>query len=233
MLFEVSFILMKLFFNKQKGEFSMKKYTIKLFIGFSLLIWGQWAHAANEGLYLGVNASYENYNSTVTEDGLNTNLDIPIDLKGFSPEIFVGFRQSSGWFTMAVEGRYGYAFADDSVDLSLIGIDKYEFSGGHSFGIALLPGVQVTQDIIAYTRFGYASSQYEEKITVGLLETSAKDYQSGFEYGLGVQFNFSKNMAFRAEFTRTDYSDVVITTDPAVGVNFTRDRFSLGFLINY
>lgn len=173
----------------------------KLFISFSLILWGQVTYAADGGLYIGIDASYEIYDDNIAfTNGVGSNLSTILKPKGVAPSIFVGLRENAGRFSMAVEARYGYAFANEKIDPSLLIVDGYKFSLGHTISIAILPGFQITNDILLYTRFGYVTSQYKEEITDGAVVISGKAYQGGFEYGVGFQIDLSGQLAVRAEY---------------------------------
>ena len=209
----------------------MMNFVLKIFIGLSLILWSQGAYAAREGLYIGIDASYEVYDDTIMVNGITTNIVYPVDLEGVAPVIFAGYRQNRGWLSMAIEAQYGYAFSSDTVDPALTVFDGYKFSGGHAFTIALLPGFQVADDILFYARIGFVRSQFKEKITVGLLETTNAGYRSGFEYGVGIQLDLKQNVSIRAEYTRTRFKEFIINSIAGEGLRVDRNKFLIGILI--
>lgn len=209
----------------------MMNFVLKIFIGFLLLLWSQGAYAAREGLYIGIDSSYEIYDDTIMVNGMATNIEYPINLNGVAPSLFAGYRQNNGWLSMAVEAHYGYAFANDTIDPALTVFDGYKFSGGHTFSIALLPGFQVTDNVLFYARLGFVRSQFRETITEELLEITNVEYRSGFEYGVGVQFDLQNNVSIRAEYTRTKFKEIDFNPVAGESLRLDRHKFLVGILI--
>ncbi|PCJ34865.1 MAG: hypothetical protein COA93_03915 [Alphaproteobacteria bacterium] len=217
----------------------MRNIIINLFIGTTTLfsLGHTTANAAQDGLYLGLDAAYEEYDNSISVDGFATNLSSFVKPKGAAAGFILGIRQSAGRFNMAIEGRYGYTLANYNLgDATALGFDKYKYEGGNSFSISILPGFHISNDLLIYSRLGYVRSQYKEKFTQGIVETTAGGYQGGLEYGVGLQYDLTGNFSLRAEYTRTDYKNtteslningVIFDTSS----NFNRNKFMLGVIL--
>ncbi|MBL4601733.1 MAG: outer membrane beta-barrel protein [Emcibacteraceae bacterium] len=196
----------------------------------------------SDGLYIGLDGSYDKTTETSTlipgAEGANL-LVIPspaiYDLNGIAAGIFVGYRQSSGRFTVAVEARYGYGFASNDA-----GNDSFKITG--EYGASVLPGFWISDEIAIYGRLGFSqlslSRTYQTIIH--------RNTDSGLHYGGGIQIFATDMISIRADYTRATYNHNMrlnVTIDPGqltqrtVSIpffsNLKRDRFQVSLISKF
>lgn len=105
---------------------------------------------------------------------------------------------------MAIEGMLAFAVGDDSVRF---GGRQVTGELDYSAGLFAKPKFKVTEGFEVFARLGWARSE----ISASGLEASVSDDGSDFAYGLGVQFNVTKNAYVTGSYMRLyDKSDVKI-----------------------
>lgn len=175
----------------------------------------------NDGFYAGGSVGYDMYNVNV-----NTNLTFNGVAIGGNPPV------SAMGFIGAVMGGYGIYLADvyyvgaelfansssaaaniTNTNSSSTYVYSTKFTAGTGYGLSLLPGFKVNDSSLFYLRFGYNWTRLkgEESVIVGPASesTSRAGWQSGFNYGLGIETAVHKRISVRGEYTYTSYDDFV------------------------
>ncbi len=84
----------------------------------------------------------------------------------------------------------------------------------YQYGLSLLPGLLLTESVVAYLRAGYVATRFW-----GLDAT-----KSGGQFGVGLQSDITHNWSLRGEYTFTAYSGVSAIGSPRT------DQFGIGFI---
>lgn len=150
--------------------------------------------AQAQGMYSGI--SYTQL--TVDEDGVTA--------KPTQAILKVGYSFDKTW---AIEGRVGLGGASDSVRFPGINVDFKIDSFSAIYGKASFP---ISEQFGVYGLVGYNSAT--AKASAGSISTSAT--KDGSSYGIGAEFNVTKNIGFNAEWAR-HFSD---TTSLGFGVSY-------------
>lgn len=167
----------------------------------------------NDGMYFGVDASY---------DLLKDNTDLlgtTISFDGPAVGGFVGYRQTKNNLSVAVEARYGYGFASWESGAVL--------KATHEFELAVLPGYWINDDILLYTRLGATNNT----IRVSLAGSTDTNTSTEFNYGAGVEINLLNNLSLRAEYTRSELYDE--QTSDTTWWRIKRDRFKVAMVAQF
>lgn len=164
----------------------------------------------HDGFYMGVEGSYnktQHNNTTVIEptyDGVVFEEDIlseasrnPVyTAEGAGAGLLLGYRKSSGRFTVAVEGSYSYSFISNE----LAGNNTFEQT--NEFGAAVQPGVWLNEDIVVFGHAGF--SQLQTNNTAGTEAFNNSD--SGLVFGGGIQLYASDQLSIRGSYTRSTHN---------------------------
>ncbi|MCC3860262.1 porin family protein [Pseudemcibacter aquimaris] len=221
----------------------MKKTLTKIALFAALLLPVQAAFSQgspHDGLYIGADATYDltrfdSYRVESLTDMTPTDNKLIYDDEGLAAGLFIGYRLSERQFTLAVEGRYGYSFINNELSVA----ETYENT--NEFGISVLPGIWVNDNMILFTRFG-ASQQTVTRTFEGVLNQNS---DTGFHFGAGVEIILPNNLAIRGEYNRATFqhemSQVFVdnTVDPAVTTQvdfqnkFRRDRFQVSMIARF
>jgi len=89
----------------------------------------------------------------------------------------------------------------------------------NSYGLSLLPGYQVSDNVLLYGRIGYVKGNFkyaEYKTNTGEGERGVTEHEwlNGIRYGLGINTSLSKNIALRLEYDQTRYGTYKDSTFP-------------------
>ena len=196
----------------------------------------------SDGLYIGLDGSYDKIDETSTlipgAEGANL-LVVPsraiYRIDGIAAGIFVGYRQSSGRFTVAAEARYGYGFASNET-----ANDSFKITG--EYGASVLPGVWVSDGIAIYGRLGF-SQLHLNRTYQGIIH---RNDDSSLHYGGGIQMFATESLSIRADYTRATFNHNMrlnVTIDPGQATQRTvsipffsklkRDRFQVSLISKF
>ncbi len=133
-----------------------------------------------------------------------------------SPGVFIGYNHAlqNNW---VVGGELSYSAVDSWIGLPG---DVAEMDG-----LAMLRG-----------RVGYANGQVMPYIAAGVassefgVPTSGISAQSetGYNVGIGVEYLFSNNMSLRAEYSITEFDDILSPPAPPNGVDASYEAITVG-----
>lgn len=178
----------------------------------SLLLTAQPAIAqgnSHDGLYIGAGGSYDDTSYTSTE--IEPSPAIPYvtfppinayETSGIGSSIFVGYRQSSGWFTVAAEAQYGYNFASNNISAT----DTFETT--NEFGATIMPGIWVNNDLVVFAKLGYSQLNMNRNFNGSLFNGT----DAGLHLGGGVQVYVNDVVSLRADYTRSTYNHRMSST---------------------
>lgn len=84
----------------------------------------------------------------------------------------------------------------------------------YSYGLSFLPGLLLTEDIVAYLRVSYSATRfYGPDVT-----------KSGGEFGVGLQSDLTKNWSIRGEYIYIAYSNLSYLGSPRT------DQYGIGLI---
>ena len=163
-----------------------------------------------DGLYMGIEGSYAKTKQTdltviapefegvvLESDILSATTRNPLyTAEGGAAGVFVGYRISQGQFTLATEASYSYSFISNEPNAST------KFEQTNEFGVSLLPGIWVSQDVVVFGQVGF--SQLKLNIFSGLEQFNNSD--SGLVFGGGIQVYLSSQISFRASYIRSTHN---------------------------
>lgn len=182
----------------------LKKTAVALVAGLI----GTQAFAQENKFYLGVAGGQTKYDTGVTA------ITSSLDEKDTGWKVFGGYEINE---YVSVEGYYA-----DLGDATLSGSNgqtfkfkgtTYQFTTTASIGInatawgaALLAGVPINQTIKPYAKLGFNRVTVETSYT-GTTAPNEKSTETDPVFGIGVEFNITKQLALRAEYEIYDDSD--------------------------
>jgi len=174
------------------------------------------AHAQNhpaDGLYFGLDGSYDMLkdNYEIRDNTTPVNLG---EYDGSAAGGFLGYRQSKGNFTFAVEARYGYGFASYT-NVTNGSTLKHT----HEFEIAALPGYWINDMLLMYVRLAATNNSTR----VNAANNTLTNTTTNFNYGGGLEIRLNNGFSVRAEYTRSEVYGAPITTQTTWHIK--RNRF--------
>lgn len=164
-----------------------------------------------DGFYVGGQLGYdtywvrENISTPATSDLVgNPKINAPSWVEG----ALLGYgRYLYGPYYIGGEVFINYSEANESYFLEdNVAHYSSKISARASYGIALLPGIGVTDYLLVYIRLGYNWGSFLANESVGPLSIAKKNTVSGPNYGLGMEVLLIDNWSVRAEYTHTNYS---------------------------
>lgn len=84
----------------------------------------------------------------------------------------------------------------------------------YAWGLSFLPGLLLTEKVVAYLRLGYVATHFWGPNT----------NKSGGQFGAGLQSDLSKNWSIRAEYVYTAYANVSTWGSPKT------DQYGIGLI---
>lgn len=198
--------------------------------------------ALMDGFYVGLQGGYDSYdvgtNFTGTSDALIASGSNDLSATGWVGGLFLGYgRYFSNYYYLAGEIFGNYSNADGSLNLTNTGssaVYNGKFTVNGSYGLAVLPGLKLTDSSLLYIRLGYnwASLKYRE-FTTGASAASKSNTEGGFAYGIGLESLITGPWSVRGEFTHTNYGSFKTSmgTGFSTSVNPSDNQFMVG--LNY
>jgi opacity protein-like surface antigen len=125
-------------------------------------------------------------------------------------EIAAGYSKSFGQFNLAASA---YLIAGDQkagkLQYSTSGVGTIQFKNKNAWGVAIEPGVNVSESTLVYAKLAYVASngQGSDNWTGSGINNSASYDQKfhGVGYGAGVKYKFSANLYALAEIQQINY----------------------------
>jgi OOP family OmpA-OmpF porin len=157
------------------------------------------AQAQGTGFYLGAafgQAKAEDF-CEVSEPGFTLN---SCDDKASAWKIFAGYR-----FTRYVAAEASYIQTEEfSQQLTFSGVPVTLDVDAKSYGIAALGIWPATQQFSLFGKLGIARTEAEAQGTVLGQTITAGEDETGLHYGVGLMFDFTRNLGLRAEWEKLD-----------------------------
>jgi outer membrane immunogenic protein len=133
---------------------------------------------------------------------------------GIFGTIFAGYGWFYNWFFLAPEINAN--FSSVSFDSSNDEFIHQNFNTTHykiknSYGISVLPGIQINPNSLLYARLGYENARFKI-ITTDISIGNASNRRDGFRYGLGLRTNLYRAFDFRMDYSRVQYDTTKLHT---------------------
>ena len=189
-----------------------------------------------DGFYLGGQVGYDSY--WVRE---NIALPAPGDIigsvkfnaPGWVGGLFLGYgKYFYRYYYMAAEilGNYSQANQRNYIQSATTTYSSKITVNG-SYGVSLLPGIQIANSTLAYVRLGYLWTNFKANEITGGTSVSKSNTSGGFQYGLGLETLLVNNWSVRAEYTHTNNTS--FTT--SLGTNFdpSDNQVMLGLIYHF
>jgi opacity protein-like surface antigen len=205
-----------------------------------------------DGFYVGAQVGYDSYrvrdniNATV---GILTHTGNPVDNStGFVGGLFAGYGQYfSNLYYLGAEIFVNGSGASQSFStyttVTGVGTGAYgsKFSVNTSYGIALLPGVKLNDSTLLYIRLGWNNADLKgtESVTTpggGYSSVSNSNWESGFNYGLGLESVLYQNWSLRGEYSHTSYNSFktyLNATSAGTKYNPSDNQVMLGLIYHF
>ena len=143
------------------------------------------AFSASAQMYGEVGVSAVTYEESFQGNKLKSS---PVAIRGiFGYEINPNF---------AVEGLVAFGMSDDDVKLNGNTVARSNFKVDNVFGIYAKPKVKLTPELEGFVRAGFAQS----KGTASLNGQSSSASESGFSYGLGLNYALNKTTSLNVDY---------------------------------
>jgi outer membrane immunogenic protein len=186
----------------------------------------------HDGFYVGAGVGYDAYrfhhSSTFsivdTVDPTNdfsATTSLNHSATGWMGGIFAGYGRYFDWFYLGAEINANASNADTTWSVTNTDDEFFrsKLRARTSYGIALLPGIKLSDSSLFYARVGYLRTDFK----VSELETnvidpelvtsrSNSDWKNGFNYGVGIETYVAENVSLRGEFTHTTYKSSKATS---------------------
>jgi opacity protein-like surface antigen len=201
-----------------------------------------------DGFYVGAQIGYDSYRIResvgATVPGLTETGNPVLNATGFAGGLMAGYGQYfSQLYYLGAEIFVNTSGASENFTMtsSAAATGSYysKFSVSGSYGIGLLPGVKLNDSSLLYIRLGWnrANLKGQETLTAaGAQSDSNSNWESGFNYGLGLESVFYDNFSVRGEYTHTDYSSFTnYLNNTSAGTKFTPsdNQFMLGLIYHF
>lgn len=161
------------------------------------------------GFYFGLGGGYEGYQVVqkpwVFDDRIGT---FNTHANGWNGRLFAGYAYSYLRYYLAVEAMLGTSNASGTNTLNTFSTQyNGTFSAGTSYGASLLPGFRLANNgPLIYGRIGAVRTDFTVKDWSGNIGANSSNWQTGMNYGIGVEFPVYKNITSRFEYDYINYS---------------------------
>ncbi|MBX3710018.1 MAG: porin family protein [Gammaproteobacteria bacterium] len=203
------------------------------------------AHA--QGVYVGGSLGLKSVldHSNFNIGPISLPIDIPIDIAarakqdmgwfGATGTLYVGntwaFPNS---FYLSVEGNveFNSVIIDNSFNLQVnpiinnISVVNSRVNVKNSYGISLLPGYKVNENLLAYARAGIVYGKIQTMVSTPLGESNKTFGKVGTLLGVGLDYHIAQHVNLRSEYVYTVYSSVsqdfsaIINVPEAISLTF-------------
>lgn len=210
----------------------------------------------HDGFYVGAQVGYDSYrvrvNSTLTDPAIPATITAnPVySVNGWVGGLFAGYGMYfNNLYYLAAEifgNGSGASQSETITATTALGTDTFngKFSVSGSYGISLLPGIKLNNATLLYIRLGWNRANLKGQGTFtstaggGSVSGSNSSWQSGFNYGIGMESLVYQNFSLRAEYTHTNYGSFSSSATNAFGtqsVTFkpSDNQFMLGLIYHF
>ncbi len=120
----------------------------------------------------------------------------------FVPGFFAGYGQVLNK-ALYLGAEVGYQFSGAELDDTTVTTTRASGKIKNAWEITAVPGVVLSDRILAYARLGFGSIKAESRVNGGLNGTVSADFNT-FIYGVGTTYQISPQLLLRGEWTVTD-----------------------------
>lgn len=164
------------------------------------------------GWYAGAQGGYDLWrvrNSVTTPGGTNVVTQPAIGAQGFAGGLFLGYgMMMNDWFYFGGEIVGNWTSADENFSTTDTSTYTNKFEADYNYGIALYPGVKMTDATLTFVKLGWNWANVETKETVtGAANGKKSETVNGFALGVGMETLLMDDWSLRGEFSHTFYSD--------------------------
>ena len=161
-----------------------------------------------DGPFVQVGLGFANSQTKVKTHWPDTNFSAKLDDANVIGEVAAGYSKSFGQFNLA--GSAFYVIGDQkagSVDMAteVYGPNPYSFKNTNTWGVAIEPGINVSESALAYLKIGYAQTASEGIEEFDGVTYSYDSTHTGFSYGAGVKFKFAPKLYLMAELQQAGF----------------------------
>jgi opacity protein-like surface antigen len=193
------------------------------------------------GAYIGAQIGYGTYrvrNNIFSPAGTTLGSNLVAADTGWAGGVLMGYgAMMNRWFYMGAE-----IFIDaNNFDQSFIfenpesGVNYTIKTGsGPTYGIALLPGIRLTESTLTFVRLGWNRLviHTHEQFTGAPLNTTSK-IVSGFAFGVGLETLITTNYSLRGEFDHMYFSSYNTTSFYNTGVSPAANQYMLSVIYHF
>lgn len=161
------------------------------------------------GFYVGGSVGYDSYRTRLSFDnGVDESFSLPLSANGWVGGLFLGYGQYfTNWY-LGGELFGNYSGAQGTITATDIdeGTAKVRAEARGSWGLALLPGVKLSDTLLLYLRGGYTWTNFKNEVELNGVDVgSSSNNRGGWAYGLGMESLIWDNWSLRGEFTHTQF----------------------------
>jgi outer membrane immunogenic protein len=205
-----------------------------------------------DGFYLGAQALYDSYRTRVTSAAtvvgagaaVSSASTFSLASNGWGGGIFGGYGMYfNNLYYLAGElfVNGSSASQSDSTILTTAAGAASSTNGrvsvGASWGVSVLPGLKLNDSTLGYIRLGYEEAKirgqqsFTTTVAGGATVAGNKNnWQSGFEYGVGIETAVYQNVSVRGEFDHTSYSSF---SSNVSSFNPSDNQYNLGLIYHF
>lgn len=176
------------------------------------------------GFYVGGQVGYDNYRVRHSiEDTLflSSTFSNPLAANGWVGGLFLGYGQYFTNFYLGGELFGNYSGADGTLTVSSLGnVLKNKAEARGSWGLALLPGMKLSDTLLVYLRGGYTWANLKNRLSVNSVDVvSTSSNRGGWTWGVGMESLVWDAWSLRGEFNHTSFnsrSSTILVPSPFV-----------------
>lgn len=190
------------------------------------------------GFYVGGQVGYDNYRVRQRFYDIDGDyVSNPLNANGWVGGLFLGYGQYFTNFYLGGEAFGNYSGADGTITVAdaTLGTTKFKSQARGSWGLALLPGVKLSDTLLLYARGGYTWANLKGSVSVNSVNVGSKsNNRGGWAYGLGMESLIWDAWSLRGEFTHTDFGNHSKSNNGAT-VKFSSydNQFMLGAVYHF
>lgn len=166
-----------------------------------------------DGFYIGAQVGYDSYRVRENITAPFVSVNPQISVTGWVGGLFLGYGQyinDALYLGGEVMGDYSDANSNVTTTTPFVTATSQIRVRG-SWGVAVLPGVRLSDSTLAYVRLGYnwANIRAHNAATilgVGAVTINKTNSSSGFNFGVGIETLVYEDWSVRAEYTYTNYN---------------------------
>lgn len=190
-----------------------------------------------DGFYVGAQIGYDSYRDrhNINSPGASGIIGTTaLSATGVEAGLLVGYGTTiNKWFYVGGELFANTSNAGINYSTSdALGTYTARFKAHDTWGLALFPGVKITDSTLGYLRFGWnwANLKASESVT-GSPSTSKGNTSNGFNSGLGMETLLKGNWSLRTEYSHTWYNS--FNTGYGTSINPSDNQYNLGLIYHF